>query len=232
MKANYHTHSEYCGHAEGTLEDYIEKACSFHMDSLGFAEHGPFPGNPFGMRMDFNTLPDYVNELKSLKEKYKNKKDEASMMAQNQEIQAVYAKYGVSPTGSCGYLLIQMPILFALYRVIYAIPAYVGKVKEAFFPLVDKIIETEGASELIRNFTNSAMYAKQFTNDSFVAGETAYIQNTLIDCLNKASTAEFLTISENFPKLTEDVNKTLEQLDVYNNFFGHSCISINTDING
>ena len=73
MKANYHTHSEYCGHAEGTLEDYIAKACSFHMRALGFSEHGPFPGNPFGMRMDFNTLPNYVNELNSLKEKYKSK---------------------------------------------------------------------------------------------------------------------------------------------------------------
>ena len=159
-------------------------------------------------------------EIDKIREKYKNKKDDASVMAQNQEIQAVYAKYGVSPTGSCGYLLIQMPILFALYRVIYAIPAYVGKVKEAFFPLVDKLIETEGASELVQGFYNSAMYLKQFESDSFVAGNTEYMQNTFIDCLNKASTAEFLSISEKFPELANDVSNTLAQLDVYNNFLG------------
>lgn len=169
----------------------------------------------------FSKLSAKMNpEIQAIQEKYKNKKDEASTMAQNQEIQAVYSKYGVSPTGSCLYLLIQMPILFALYRVIYAIPAYVSKVKEAFFPLVDKIIATEGATELVQNFSNSAMYAKQFTNDSFVAGNAQYVQNTIIDCLNKASTADFLSISEKFPSLAADVNTTVENLSVYNNFLG------------
>ena len=159
-------------------------------------------------------------EIQKIQDKYKNRKDNESQMAQNQEIQAVYAKYGVSPTGSCGYLLIQMPILFALYRVIYAMPAYVGKIKEAFFPLVDKIIATEGATELIQGFYNSAMYAKQFTNESFTSGNTEYVQNTIIDCLNKASTAEFLSISEQFPELASDVTTTIENLGVYNNFLG------------
>ena len=70
MQANYHTHSEYCGHAEGTLKNYIETAISLKLTDLGFAEHAPFPGNPFGMRMDFNTLPDYINELKMHKKTY------------------------------------------------------------------------------------------------------------------------------------------------------------------
>ena len=139
----------------------------------------------------------------------------------NPEIQAVYAKYGVSPTGSCLYMLIQMPILFALYRVIYAIPAYVGRVKEAFFPLVDNIIDTAGATELVQNLTNSAMYSKQFTNAGFVAGtHTEYVQNTIIDCLNKASTADFASISEKFPSLANDVTNTVSKLEEYNNFLG------------
>ena len=169
----------------------------------------------------FSKLSAKMNpEIQAVQNKYKNKKDEASVMAQNQEIQAIYAKYGVSPTGSCLYLLIQMPILFSLYRVIYAIPAYVGKVKEAFFPLVNEIIATEGATELVKGFTNSAMYAKQFTNDSFIAGNTEYVQNTIIDCLNKASTADFMSISEQFPALASHVSATLDQLSVYNNFLG------------
>lgn len=169
----------------------------------------------------FSKLSAKMNpEIQAVQNKYKNKKDEASVMAQNQEIQAIYSKYGVSPTGSCLYLLIQMPILFSLYRVIYAIPAYVSKVKEAFFPLVNEIIATDGATELIKGFSNSAMYAKQFANDSFLAGNTEYVQNTIIDCLNKASTADFLSISEKFPDLASHVTATMDQLSVYNNFLG------------
>ena len=64
-------------------------------------------------------------EIQKIQNKYKNKKDQASMQKMQEETQAVYAKYGVSPTGSCVQLLIQMPILFALWQVIYKIPAYV-----------------------------------------------------------------------------------------------------------
>ena len=92
----------------------------------------------------FSKLSAKMNpELQAIQARYKNKKDNESMMRMNEETQAVYAKYGVSPTGSCLQLLIQMPILFALYRVIYSMPAYVGKIKEAFFPLVDKLIRSE-----------------------------------------------------------------------------------------
>ena len=170
----------------------------------------------------FSKLSAKMNpEIQAIQAKYKNRKDQDAQLAQNQEIQALYAKYGVSPTGSCLYMLIQMPILFALYRVIYAIPAYVGRVKEAFFPLVDNIIDTAGATELVQNLSNSAMYSKQFTNAGFVAGtHSEYVQNTIIDCLNKASTADFASISEKFPSLAADVTNTVSKLEEYNNFLG------------
>ena len=169
----------------------------------------------------FSKLSAKMNpELQAIRKKYAGKNDNNSMMAMNQETQEVYAKYGVSPTGSCVQLLIQMPILLALYRVIYAMPAYVTKIKEAFFPLVDNLIAQEGSAELLRSFKNSAMYAKQFTNEAFTSGNMEYIQNTYIDCLNKASTSEWLSISEQFPELASDVSVTLEQLGVYNSFLG------------
>ena len=87
------------------------------------------------------------------------------MMAMQQENQAVYAKYGVSPTGSCLPLVIQMPILLALYRVIYAMPAYVGKIKEAFFPLVDNLIAQSGSAEFIQSFSGANYFARQFSNE-------------------------------------------------------------------
>jgi len=159
-------------------------------------------------------------ELQAIQKKYKNKKDNDSMMAMNQETQAVYAKYGVSPTGSCVQLLIQMPILFSLYRVIYAMPAYVSKIKDSFYPLVEKLRGDAGAVEYVKGLQNSAMFLKQFENESFTGGNVQYVENTLIDCLNRASTAEWNGLSEQFSALSADVSITLEKLNEYNNFLG------------
>ncbi len=169
----------------------------------------------------FSKLSAKMNpELEAIKKKYKGKDDQTSLMRQQEETQAVYDKYGVSPTGSCLQLLIQMPILFALYRVIYAIPAYVGKIKDLYIPLVNKLINTEGATEILQEFKNSAMYIKQFENESFVNGVTEYVQNTYIDCLNMASSTEWASLAEKFPNLAGDINETYSQISKYNNFLG------------
>lgn len=170
----------------------------------------------------FSKLSARMNpELQAIQSKYKGKKDNESMMAMNQETQAVYAKYGVSPSGSCLQLLIQMPILFALYRVIYAMPAYVGKIKDAFFPLVDKLITADINAEFIKSFNAAAQFTKQFSSSSFIAGEaTDYVRNTYVDVLNKLSSAEWTSIAEKFPNLSADVNNTVGLLDKYNYFFG------------
>ena len=169
----------------------------------------------------FSKLSAKMNpEIQAIQAKYKNKKDNDSMMAQNQEIQAVYSKYGVSPTGSCLQLVIQMPVLFALYRVIYAMPAYVSRIKESFEPLVTKLVSENGAIEFIQGLSNSAMFSKQFSNEAFLSGNVEYIENTLIDCLNRASTAEWASLADKFPSLSTDISMTLEQLNEYNNFLG------------
>ena len=70
-------------------------------------------------------------EIQAIQKKYKNKKDQASMMKQQEEIQQVYDKYGTSMSAGCLPLLIQMPLLFALYPVIYNIQKYVPEIKTA-----------------------------------------------------------------------------------------------------
>ena len=159
-------------------------------------------------------------ELQKITKKYEGKKDQASMMLQQEETKAVYDKYGTSPTGSCLQLLIQMPILFALYRVIYAIPAYVGKIKEIYIPLVNKLMGVEGVDEILKGFKNSLRYTNQFTNESFTGGVTEYIQNTYIDCLNMASSTEWASLAEAFPNLANDINDTYAKISEYNNFLG------------
>lgn len=158
-------------------------------------------------------------ELQAIAKKYEGKKDENSMLAMNEEQKAVYKKYGVSPTGSCLQLLIQMPILLALYRVIYNIPAYVPAVKNVFTDLVNKLVTMDGASEFLQTFKNASYYSKQFQSESFTAG-SEMMKNTFIDVLNKASTAEWMSIGDKFPSLSSLVQSTYDTLHQYNNFLG------------
>lgn len=77
----------------------------------------------------FTKLSSLMNpEIQAVQKKYQGKKDQDSMMKMNQEMQAIYDKYGTSPTGGCLSLLIQMPILLALYGVISQIPIYIDDI--------------------------------------------------------------------------------------------------------
>ncbi len=91
-------------------------------------------------------------ELQKIQKKYQGKKDQASMQKMQEETSAVYQKYGVSPTGSCVQLLIQLPILWSLWDVIQNIPAYVGSVKNLFDGLATQIIGVSGYTNLIQDF--------------------------------------------------------------------------------
>lgn len=75
MKANYHTHTYRCKHAEGSEEEYIKKAIKEGLSVLGFSDHAPFN---FGgdyvshCRMTMGELGDYFDTLLNLREKYKD----------------------------------------------------------------------------------------------------------------------------------------------------------------
>ena len=79
--------------------------------------------------------------MQAIQKKYQGKRDNASMMKMQEETQAVYEKYGTSPTGSCLQMLIQMPILFSLYYIISNIPAYVPQVQEYYTPVSEVICD-------------------------------------------------------------------------------------------
>ena len=159
-------------------------------------------------------------ELKAIQDKYKGKKDNDSMLAMQAETKELYAKYGVSQAGSCLQLIIQMPILFALYRVIYSIPAYVTIVRNAFYPLVEELRNTEGVAEFISTLKSASAYAGQFSNEAFTSGNSSYVENTYIDVLNKASTADWASLSEKFTNLSSSIDQTHNALNQFNSFLG------------
>ena len=77
MKANYHTHTARCGHAEGTDEQYVLAAIGAGYDTLGFSDHVPYPYKSgfanVGVRMTMDKLPGYLRSVRALKEKYVGK---------------------------------------------------------------------------------------------------------------------------------------------------------------
>lgn len=70
MKCNYHTHNEMCGHAGGTLEEYVQCAMKNQMEEIGMSDHIPYPGDGFGYRMPYGRLQEYIDTTLQLKEKY------------------------------------------------------------------------------------------------------------------------------------------------------------------
>ncbi len=90
--------------------------------------------------MKLNSL--ITPEVQAIQKKYKGKRDNESMMAMNAETRAVYEKYGTSPSGGCLPMLIQMPIILALYGVISAIPAHVGAVGDMYDEATGYIYES------------------------------------------------------------------------------------------
>jgi YidC/Oxa1 family membrane protein insertase len=71
-----------------------------------------FPLSYKGM-MSMQKLKDLAPKMKEIKEKYKG--DPAKMNAQMMEM---YKKHGANPMGGCLPLLLQIPVFFALYRVL------------------------------------------------------------------------------------------------------------------
>lgn len=73
MKVNYHTHTTRCMHATGADEDYVKAALSAGFDTLGFADHAPFPyanGYVSRIRMPMTDLEGYMASVNRLRTQY------------------------------------------------------------------------------------------------------------------------------------------------------------------
>lgn len=176
-------------------------------------------------------------EIKAIQAKYEGRKDQQSMMQQQAEIKAVYEKYGTSMTGNCVQLLIQMPIIFALYRVIMNVPAYVGRIKDHFMIIVDAMVADKGkiteVCNIARNFATNETnkkalgqainLAKNFgldKNGTLIADETQQT-NYLIDFLYKLNPAQLNSLATEFSNNVQKVaNEQAETIDRLNSFCG------------
>ena len=158
-------------------------------------------------------------EIQKIQKKYQGKKDQDSMMKMNEETQAVYQKYGVSPTGSCVQLAIQMPILFALYQVIYRIPAYVGSVKSIFTGVVDNLLAVNGYTDILQQFiTDHSMTRVRLVMDS--AGNAT--SNSIVDFLYALSPSQWKELAQmdQFSGFSDAITKASGNISKMQGFCG------------
>lgn len=163
----------------------------------------------------FSKLSNMMNpEIQEIQAKYRDKRDSASMAKMNEETKAVYAKYGTSPTGGCLTMIIQLPIMFALYRVIYKIPGYVSKIKGLF------VNKGNGIAEQIMNIEG---YADKMV-EAGLADKATQIDTTneLIDKMYNFSASQWDKVLETFPEISNNISGLVDQLESYTNFFGIS----------
>ncbi len=156
-------------------------------------------------------------EMNAIRAKYNGKTDQASAMAMQQETQLIYEKYGVSPSGSCVQMLIQMPIWFALYRVFYNVPAYIGSVKDHFADLVSGITATEGFTDTLPTLMEELKISTAQV-DLSASGDT--LNNYIIDLLYKVPSTGWDTVTEAFPHLADTVTDLVSHINNFNYFIG------------
>lgn len=156
-------------------------------------------------------------ELQKIQKKYKNKKDQSSQIKMQEETMAVYEKYGVSPTGSCLQLLIQMPIFFALYQVIIKIPGYIGGIKDVFSDAVTQITSVSGYSDIITQFISD----NSIRSYSWVNGQEG-TPNQIIDFLYSLSPSQWDKLADinQFQGFADVLDKTAQTLQPMQNFLG------------
>lgn len=156
-------------------------------------------------------------EIQAIQNKYKNKKDQASMQAMQQETQLVYEKYGVSPAGSCVQMVIQMPILLALYRVFNNIPAYIISIKDQFSGLVDTISATDGFQDTMTQLVSD--YKLHLAVD-FTSKDTAALKDYIVDVLYKLPKAGWENLTDYFSNVGSEVDVLTPHMNKFNYFFG------------
>ncbi|MCK6210373.1 membrane protein insertase YidC [Georgenia sp. EYE_87] len=93
-------------------------------------------------------------EMQKLQKKYKGKTDPASRQKMQEEMMALYREHGTNPFASCLPILLQMPIFFALFRVLNSLGplsqgTYADGDRDSIGPLTQELAQQAERSTLL-----------------------------------------------------------------------------------
>ena len=72
MIANYHTHTRWCNHGTGEIEDYIKEAIKYGLEEISMTEHVPLTDNLDPLRMRWEEFHQYNDDFDRVIDKYSN----------------------------------------------------------------------------------------------------------------------------------------------------------------
>ena len=167
-------------------------------------------------------------ELQAIQKKYKDKRDQVSIQKMQEETSMVYQKYGVSPSGSCLQLLIQMPILLSLYQVIYRIPSYVSSARAVFTDVVNEILNINGYTDIIQEFLDE----QKINQARLILENDVATKESVIDVLYKLSPSQWQAFADidKFSKFSGTIDTTAAKLAKMQNFLGLNIADTPWDI--
>ena len=151
-------------------------------------------------------------EIQKIQKRYANKKDQASMLKQQEEMNMVYDKYGLKMSSGCLPSLLQLVFLFGLYPVVQNIPEYVTKVRNVYIPLVEKIQATTGYEKIMSSLATGLVPGAE-SLDYTKAGN-------MIEVMYKFQSSTWNELVDKMPKLESVVNNTMSEVSHLNNFLG------------
>lgn len=175
----------------------------------------------------FSKMSQIMNpEIQKIQKKYKNRRDSASVQAMNEETQAVYKKYGVNPSGSCVFMVIQLLILFPLYRVIYSVPGYVTRVRDTFDGVVTSIMNTNGYQDTMNHFLSTVSDGNPVFRGVTLNfdGSATDAYNSIIDVLYKCTSDNWQLLADTFSGFSDKIATTQAAVEHFNNFLGASIV--------
>ena len=164
-----------------------------------------------------------VPEVRAIQNKYKDKKgDQNAMLKMQEETKAVYAKYGTSQMGGCVQMLIQFPILLALYRVFQRIPMYVTSLKALFINILG-----DGGNGIM-----SAADYSDFMSNTFNTGTLAKIDwsnvNDAVVAMNSFTTEQWNLLKEHFTSYASVIADNQTKITEMNTFLGINVSQVPT----
>ena len=171
----------------------------------------------------FSKMSSIMNpELTEIQEKYKNKKnDEKAMRMMQMEQQAVYDKYGTSPTAGCLPMLIMFPLMFALYRIIYAIPAYVPDIYELYNTIAEGLKNQDYFAYMSEMATTLTVQTKNFSEMS----EGVLTNAHMVDIMTKFGSDQWIDLAKQFPSIADIINVNAEQINAMHSVWGFNLLN-------
>lgn len=119
-------------------------------------------------------------ELQKIQKKYENKKDQQSQMAYSQELQGLYKKYKISPFAGCLPMLIQFPLIIALYNVLRMPSRYISKLGDLYTQLADILTQNiPNIDQVITKVTEQIPLNQNAVLDIKKLGDAAQLSDTL-----------------------------------------------------